>query len=506
MEIETAAQNQHTNEEDIEDKTQDSRSSLKLSHYFEQNASRPLVQIVNLDYNFAKFGTMMMIGRFLLSPFLPDNKTYQGDQPKNLLSFLDDSMLKLRQVCQYSIHARPSHISRPPDDIGADTIHNLEAAALGRRVYNLNAFLAPWLAPLKLFFPHSENAVIGIPGRLLHSFDEIIGKTTNLFWNIRRISKGLVPYDGGMSTEALSDKQKDIRKLISYYSNKWFIRPYKRLLEMITKKETDSFNKQLEWQEHLDKEDISRIISDAYNSLKGNIFALFSKEYKSPNNHNKYTEVGSEEPQNHKLYVRSKILSQILSLPAGLIGGASNSVSIVLNFIGNFFDHKGLLKTSNSLTHLANSLMAMVYLTGEIPANINEYFKRRNQTGEKDKRHLLLAGVGALGMLNRIKYAPAIGSLMNAFGIKGILDRFHNQFEKMFLGFFSANRLLLHEKEKKEATEVATASELDIANKHENPYKLLSLPFKVILGDKDVSYKEDTKHFYRDSNPDNLEL
>jgi hypothetical protein len=473
------------------------------SEFFKKNTDKPMVQLVNLDLNFAKIGTYLMFGRMFLGRWMPNNENHPGDQPKNFISFIDDMMFKFRQVCQYSIHARPHHIARDPDDISSDTVHNLEAVALGRKVYNYNAFVAPWLGVLKLFFPHSNDKIIGIPSRMLHSADEVMSKITNLFWNVRRISKGLIPYDGGMKTKTLSDKQNAVRELITYVTSTCFIKPYMALRASLGDKGSKTFKDQLDWQEKVDKSQIKGIFTDAASNWFGNVKALFNKNYHSPHepDKNAYKPVGSEEPQNHHLYVRSKILSQVLGLPAGLIGGVSNALSICLNVFGNLIDNKAIIKSSDYLTNLANSLMAMVYITGEVPANVNEYIKRKKQNGIDDKRHLVVAGIGVVGMLNRIKYAPIVGSMMQGIGLKGILDKFHNQFEKMFLGFFSANRWLLHDYERAQAEEVASAEELDLARKHESIYKLTTLPFRVILGDKEVTYKEDTKKFYRQSSP-----
>lgn len=462
-----------------------------------------MVQLVNLDLNFAKIGTTMMFLRMFLGHFMPNNEKTPGDQPKNSISFIDDMMLKVRQLCQYSIHARPNHIARNPDDIGSDTVHNLEANALGKKVYNYNAFLAPWLGVLKLFFPHSDDKIIGIPSRMLHSLDQVMGKVTNIFWNVRRVSMGLIPYDGGLKTKALTEKQNAIRDLVSYVTNTVFIKPYKALESTFTKNKNDSFENQPSWQEQVDKKQLFGIFSQAANNWFGNVKALFNQNYKSPHELEKdvFKPVGSEEPENNKFYVRSKILSQVLGLPAGLIGASSNIVSIGLNVLGNLIDNKAIIKSSDYLTNLGNSLMAMVYMTGEVPANVNEYFKRKKLHGVGDKRHLLVAGIGALGMLNRIKYAPIAGSVLKAFGIKGILDKWHNQFEKMFLGFFSANRWLLHDYERAQAEEVASAEDLNKARKHENLYKLATLPLRVVLGDPEVTYKDDNRSFHEKSSP-----
>ena len=205
-------------EQNIEQVVQeiDLQDMHRSSEYFTQNKDRPMVQLINLDLNFAKIGTVMMMLRTLISPFVtrdPDNHAVNSN---NGWGLFDDALHKIRQVCQYSIPARPDHIARNPDDIGSDTVHNLEAVALGRRVYNLNAFLSPWLTLLKTFAPSSDSKILGLATRMTNSADQIIGKITNLFWNVRRVSMGLIPYDGGMKTEALAEKQNSVRDLMGY--------------------------------------------------------------------------------------------------------------------------------------------------------------------------------------------------------------------------------------------------------------------------------------------------
>ena len=112
-----------------QDLSSDFRPRSEVTEYFKQNINRPMIQLVNLDLNFAKIGTFMSLARILISPFMPTANAHGGDFLKTAWSFVDDMMLKIRQVCQYSIHARPTHLSRPPDDISSDSVHNFEAVA-----------------------------------------------------------------------------------------------------------------------------------------------------------------------------------------------------------------------------------------------------------------------------------------------------------------------------------------------------------------------------------------
>ena len=479
-------------------------SSKQYSEYYQQHYDKPLVKLINLDLSYARVGVVMMFGRLLMSmlpnSFRKKQSTEDYKEYKEPFNCFYDLLLKLRQVCQYSIHARPSHIARNPDDISADAVHNLEAVALGRRVYRFNAFIAPWLAPLKLFFPDSDNSIIGAPSRLLHCLDQVIGKVTNLFWNIRRISMALLPYSGGVTSDALAEEQNEVKEIVGYFTNTTIIRPIKALINSLFDKDSQVFDNQIDFYKGKPKAEVWSLISGAAENYLHNFKALFSATYK-PVGSNVPVEVGSEEPHNNKLYVRSKLLSQVIGLPAGVAGAVLNSLSIGLNVFGHAFKTRKIVDTSDHLNNLANSLMAMVYLTGEVPANINEFMKRRKIDGETHYGHLGVAGIGVLGMLNRIKYAPFFGSVLDKIGVKSFLDKFHNQFEQLFFGFFSANRWMLHGHEKELASKVAPAKDLEDAKKHDNFYKHFTLPFRTILGDPDVTYKEDNQNFYRSRGP-----
>ena len=476
-------------------KARDERANLELEteeilHKVENN-DRPAVQLIGLDLNFARIGTVSMLAKFFLSFFAKPDDDNEFN-PKTKLSTIDEALLKIRQLCQYSIHARPEHGARPPDDISSDTVHNLQAATLGKLVYNLNAFIAPWISFFKNSLWYSQGKILGLPARMLDSFDKVVGKLTNIFWNSRRFSMSLVPYDGGMKTEKLAEKQNIVRDFVNFLYDKFLGNNVQKLKQLFAPDQASEI-KQIPLEDISSNYDWKKVLKEIAGNYWGNVCALFNRTYMSAHNFDgkpQFKVVGSEEPDNNPLYVRSKILSHILGLPAGLLGSAANSLSIAFNIFGSFVDSKSFLRRSESLTNFANSLMAIVYMTGEVPANINEYFKQKKYKKHANPGHLLVAGVGVFGMLNRMKYAPIISSLFNGIGLRNVLDKWHNQLEQLFLGFFSLNRWVLHTNEKRLAESIATASEKSQAKKHESWIQKILLPIKVLLMDPDVTYRE----------------
>jgi hypothetical protein len=484
-------------QDEIEDRNR-FLSKIINPHSDENQENVPLVQRINLDLNFARVGTWMMASKLFLS-LLIDKETANNPAKITFFKFLDDFFKKIRQVAQYSIHAQPGLGQRDPDDITSDLVHNLEAAALGKSVYNLNAFVAPWLSVIRVFFPYDKNLVFGLASRMIDFADNTIGKITNLFWNFRRVSKGLIPYDGGVTTEQLTEKQMEVRELISYYWHKHILSPIGMVKQLF------SNNQKYVFEENNRKllllkltKDNSLIQGNALSNYWNNILALVTGKYNCPHEiGSKPKEIGTDEPDNQKWYVRLKLLSQVFSLPAGLFGAILNGSSIGVDLVGNLFGNHKIRNLSSKMTDYANGLMSLVYMTGEVPANINEYIKKRNKgVAESEARHnLYVAGIGALGMINRMKILPGIKSLFETVGLKTLLDKYHSTFENFFLLFFSANRLVLHADERKAQALKSSARDLQSAYKHTSWWKKITLPIRVIFRDPDVIYKHDNISF-----------
>jgi hypothetical protein len=128
--------------------------------------------------------------------------------------------------------------------------------------------------------------------------------------------------------------------------------------------------------------------------------------------------------------------------------------------------------------------MSLVYLTGEVPANLNEYFRKKNYEGVLDYRNLIAFGIGILGMVNRIKELPIFNRILSLAQIKPILDKFDKPLRHFFLLFFSYNRLVLHSSERKAEESKASNQDLEEASKHNNLWSHLTLPDQVSYSDK----------------------
>jgi hypothetical protein len=449
----------------------------------------PLVSKIGLDLAFSKIGSVMMILKSVLS-FLISDEDASNNKKTTFLKVIDDLAFKVRQQCQYSIHAQPGMDIRKPDDIASDMVHNMQAAKLGTFVYHYNAFVAPWLGLLKVFFPYSDNPLFGLVPRMIDFADTSIVKLTNLFWNLRRITKSLVPYDGGIRSESLFNKQSEVRKLMGFYWKNFFINPYNAIVKYFLKDKSTSFEIPQSQIDFYDRYEIREIQAKTIDDYLKNWRALFSSRYFSVHE-GKNIKIGDEEPENSNIYVRSKILSQVLGIWAGGFGAVLNSASIATGFISNFFNLAGMRKISEGLTNQANALMSLVYLTGEVPANINEYFKKKKLGIANANYNLLVAGIGALGMLNRIKLNPICRIFLNAIKLKPFLDKWDRLFKNFFLLFFSANRWILHYDEKLVAIKNSSNYDNEYSKKHDNLWKHLTLPFRVLIKDSDVVYTED---------------
>ena len=475
------------------------RKLFGLSNDDEEKKDPPMIQRINLDLSFARIGSVMMFAKILLSKFISDEDAANPSKV-TVLKFLDDAFKKIRQVAQYSIHAQPGLGQREPDDIASDLVHNLEAAALGKSVYRLNAFLAPWLSVAKVFFPYNEKLGFGLMSRAVEFTDNAIGKVTNIFWNLRRITKGLIPYDGGLTTEKLIAKQSEVRQLMSYYWQKYIISPGAALKQYFTKNPRYAFEENSRRLLLNGLEEDNKLLKDkSLDNYFNNIKALITGKYICPHEDGEIEKkIGFDEIENQKWYVRSKILSQILSLPAGLLGTALNSASIGFSLFGNLFANHTLRAISDKCTDYANGLMSLVYMTGEVPANINEFFHKLKQgapvfgkKGEGAVSNLLVAATGIVGMVNRMKVLPGISQIFTMIGLKPILDSSHRLLENFFLLFFSTNRFVLHSDEMKEEARISSARDMETAKKHHNIWKHISLPFRVMFRDKDVTYGDE---------------
>ncbi|MDA0771710.1 MAG: hypothetical protein O3C63_02075 [Cyanobacteria bacterium] len=459
---------------------------------------QPLLKQINLDLSFARIGSLAMLTRSILSAFFNSSRENDPETSKTkTLDIVDDYLHKLRQQSQYSIHAQPGSDRRKPDDIASDGVENMVAASLGNNVYKLNAFVAPWLGLFKTFFPYNDNPVWGLIPRMVDFVDNSAGKLTNIFWNIRRIGKAFVAYDGGIDSTAFRHKQNEVREVINYYTNRIFFKNNSRLFSPFINLwyklfSTDQQPHQKSGLLHSGHDqEIKALKQEMSQNFWNNFKAIGSATYNCAHQGGIPKVVGSEEPENQTWYVRLKIASKCLGFPAGAIGALLNTAGIGLDFFGSLFNIKPLRVLSNKSTDIANGLMSLVYLTGEVPANLNEFIKKGLEKSDPNRyRNLAVFGIGTLGMLNRIKILPGISATMNLFKIKPLLDRFDKTLRHFFLFFFSYNRLVLHSDEKTLETKTAPIEELQEAEMHNNLRAHLLLPFRVLMNDSQVSHSK----------------
>lgn len=457
-------------------------------------AEQPAISLVNLDLSFSRIGTWAQLLRILFSSLKGSSNTNDPNTTKTRgWDIVDDALHKLRQLTQYSIHGQPCLGMRNPDGVTADMVENMLSHDLGRRVYNYHAFVAPWIGLTKMFFPYSDNPITGLIPRLVDSFDNVMNKMTNLFWNMRTIAVSLLPYNGLMKSEGLTQTQNKLREILNFYWEQHVEKYFSLIYNSIFKRNDISFDPGIN---HVISDEaeknIKQIAGELITNFKNNFHAIYSDTYKSSDNQGLEKKVGEEEPLNEKWYVRLKLLSKFISLPAGTVGAICNITGMVLNSFGSVFNFKAARDNSNKLMDFANGLMSLVYMTHDVPANINELIKKKKYDDIFDIRNLLVFMVGAVGMLNRIKILPVFNQILGFTKIKSFLDNFDNTFKHYFLWFFSYNRLVVHSDETAKQKLKASSQDLQKIKRHENLWSHLFLPFRVMMGDNQVSYSRET--------------
>ena len=303
-------------------------------------AKQPLIKQVNLDLSFARIGTLAMFARSFLSFLSGSSRDNDPEKTQTKgLDIVDDFLHKIRQQAQYSIHAQPGGDMRMPDDIASDMVENMVAASLGSNVYRLNSFVAPWIGLFKVFFPYHDNPVWGLIPRMADFIDNTTGKLTNIFWNFRRVGKAFVAYDGGISTEAFRRKQNEVSEVISYYTDRFLLnpkfKPVKPLVKLWRKLFSTNPNEPADRVDSSERkrQHIQNLTQEMRQNFMNNFKAVWSSHYSCAHQGGIPKEVGSEEPENQKWYVRSKILSKCIGLPAGLLVVCSTVLVLVLIFL-----------------------------------------------------------------------------------------------------------------------------------------------------------------------------
>ncbi len=462
----------------------------KMQEALRKQGKKSLLKKSNLNFTFAATGTALMAFKSFISFFIKDDVLKDNSKTSGLKR-LGDFCHRLREVCQYSIYAQPGENISKPDDVAMDYVDDIDSTVLGRKVYNLNAFVSPWVGLFKAFFPYSTKGLLGLPTRLAQTFDDLNTITTNTFWNFRKIVWSLVPYDGPVLSKNLYEKQNHVKDIYTFVNNR--IRSsLSDLWNVFVKADRNHTYSNIIYEQ--ENQRIKRLVSNLFKGYSEKIKTFLSTEYTvhKPSGAFVIKKVGQEEPENHWLYIRSKLFSQIISLPVGIVSAALNYGGMVASVLGNVFNHESSQKIATKLTNYSQGLISLSYITGEVPANINEFWKKQNSKKHSDFRNLLCAGFGAIGMLNKIKVLPIFSSLLKAFKIKPLLDKCDREFDNFFYLFFSFNRFILHHTQKQDLQQIASNRDIEeVSSKFDNWWKFASLPFRVILQDRNVSYFKD---------------
>lgn len=463
----------------------------KIQEALRKQGKKSLLKKSNLNFTFAATGTALMAFKSFISFFI-SNDILHDNSKTSALKRLGDFAHRLREVCQYSIYAQPGENISKPDDVAMDYVDDIDSTVLGRKVYNLNAFVSPWIGVFKGFFPYSKG-LLGLPTRLAQAFDDLNTIITNTFWDFRKIVWSLVPYDGPVLSKNLYEKQNHVKDISGFLVNR--IRSgFSDLWNVFVKADQNHTYSNIVYEQ--ENQRMKKLVSSLYKGYSEKIKTFMSSEYTvhKPSGTSVVKKVGQEEPENHWLYIRSKLFSQIISLPVGIVSAALNYGAMATSVFGNVLDHSAAQKISSKLEKYSQGLLSLSYLTGEVPANINEFWKKQNLKKYSDYRNLLCAGFGAIGMLNKIKVLPIFSSVLKAFKIKPLLDRCDREFDNFFYLFFSFNRFILHHTQKQDLQQIASNRDIEDVSRFDNWWKYAILPFRVIVQDKDVSY------FMNDSN------
>lgn len=443
--------------------------------------SASIISQLNLIYSFATVGTGSMLLKIALSAL---GHTAKGSF-KNTLKILEDFALRIREIAQYSIYAKPSSSEDllQPDDVAMDFVNNIDSALLGRTVYNFNAFMSPWLGIFKAFFPYSHG-ILGLATRVVQAADDVNFSITNMFWNLRKMVWSLVPYDGRVRSTELREKQSQMSEIYYFLQNR-IISVIKDVAKNIFK-----LNSNHNYSEILYEQENQRIKTTLKNLSEGYINkwrTLFSNEYIEDSPFGQVVKkVGQEEPYNSPLFVRTKIFSQLISLPVGLLSLSLNSLGACINVIGNVFDDQFSKRIYTKLSKYALGLQSLLYITGEVPANINEFFRKQKAKDPNGEGNLVCAAVGFAGMLNNIKVLPIFSTILKTIKLKPYLDFFEKELDNLFYLFFSLNRYVLHSSQKEELLNSASEQDISKVKKFDSFWKFFILPFRVMLRDRDV--------------------
>ncbi len=495
-------------------------------HQVPEEKSKSRLEELKQDLQYSKLSTWMMYITTALSAILPGNISRGFELPglnkqNSLIAKIQDLFLRFRMMGHFTMHADTGSKSTLADDIPICNLHNIPAYKLGQASYKFHAFwsIPSWI--LQNFFFTGKHPLSKLPNTLLRIFDRTMRFGTNMFWNLRRITLGLLPYFNGdlisnpnsHAYQKLKEVSKPIRALMSSATaltftaihqnlSKWLPRPLMNILEKKFGFNIHRFRRIQEKggvsasQEKSIPEILSELINISRENFMNNIKAFKENKHKSIIT-GEVQDIKREEPNTPDWYIKSKLLASLANPIVGAgstivnaLGAVSGALGEALRGRTNFF-----LNMSQNLMDSASGAMSLIYMLGEV-FNHAASFQVGQRNGEIRTANLYTFAVGFLGMGWRmIKGAAAALAIPGAFFKplgnfcnKLLHSRLNNILDPLFLLFFSINRTLTFKKSAQSEASTAGHAERKAAEKYDSILGTLGLIPRIIMHDSKVSY------------------
>jgi hypothetical protein len=481
---------------------------------------------LNKVLKYSKLSTWMMYATTFLSALLPGNlsRNYQQDPytgKNTLIAKLQDLFLRLRFMAHFSMHSYTGSKNTLADDIPICNLHNIPAYKVGHSAYKFHAFwsLPSWI--IQNFIFKGNHPLSKIPNVLLKIFDRTMRTATSMFWNLRRITLGLLPYHNSdlitnpnsEGYKKLKEESKPIRALMSSATaiaftavhqtlNKYLPR---QVMNLVENKLGFNIHRFLRFQERAgvvqtNDKSLGKILLELWNismgNVKNNLDALTSLKHKSIMS-GQVQDLSIEEPNTPNWYIKSKLYASVLNPFIGLGSTIANGLSIATGTIGELLKGKTniFLNLSQNLTDAANGAMSLIYMLGEI-FNHAAQFQIGQKNGEIRGKNLYIFSLGLLGMGWRmVKGAVATlaipGALFKPLGNfcnKILSSRINNILDPFFLLFFSENRTHMFSSSVKAEESTAGHTERKAASKDTGILKTLGLIPRILMHDPKHSF------------------
>ncbi len=484
-----------------------------------ESADTKITEIAK-DLSLAKLASWMQIISATLSVFNPKHNSRSYEVPKfqsssqtNLMSFFQDLFLRFRMMAQMSLHAKKGGAGIPGDDIAQCELHNISARKLGQLVYKFHAF---WSVPSLL----AQKIIFGTDSpfsRALSIVDRVMRMSTNIFWNMRRITLGMLPYINHeliTSTDSEAYKKfsavsKPIKTLMAELSARFssfiYLKIHKTMppfvldilgnyfgFSLANLRREYTGNTELQHQGRL--RDLFQI---AVTNLQANIKAFMTGKHKSILS-GEIQDISQEEPDTPPWYLKSKLFASILNPFVGISAFGLNSLSMLLGVVGEIFQGKNthLLSLAQNLSDISNGAMSSIYLLGEVFAHASKMQQAYRRSGEIKYDNLTSLTIGSLGMGWRL-----VKSIFAALAIPGmhfqklgetcnkvLHSRLDNILDPLFLLFFSVNRVVSHGRSLENEGRAASEKAKSQAAKSQEPLAILSLIFKILFRDSQLRF------------------